>query len=78
MKKTIVGAMIWVSFISPVSYSHADDKLYTNSIGISMVDIPAGSFVMGSCKLIELTSGQRTANEKMFFLVCPPSIPPLI
>ena len=28
----------------------------TNKIGVTMVDIPAGSFVMGSCKRIELTS----------------------
>lgn len=36
----------------------------TNSIGITMVDVPAGSFVMGSYKRAELTSVQKDENNK--------------
>lgn len=34
----------------------------TNSVGITMVDVPAGSFVMGSCTRIELTSAEVLEN----------------
>lgn len=37
----------------------------TNSIGITMVDIPAGSFLMGSCKI---TSSMTEENKKRSFL----------
>lgn len=37
----------------------------TNKIGITMVDIPAGSFLMGSCKF---TDAMREENKKRAFL----------
>ena len=37
----------------------------TNKIGITMVDIPAGSFLMGSCKV---TSAMEEENKKRRFL----------
>lgn len=40
----------------------------TNKIGITMVDIPAGSFVMGSCQQVELTDEQNEENKKRAFL----------
>ncbi len=40
----------------------------TNSVGITMVDIPAGSFVMGSCKRVGLTTAQQDENDKRAFL----------
>lgn len=44
-------------------YAFADET--TNFIGITMVDIPAGSFMMGSCKV---TSSMAEENKKRAFL----------
>jgi len=41
---------------------------YTNFLGIKLVDIPAGSFEMGSCKM---TQGMRKENRKRAFLGLP-------
>lgn len=41
----------------------------TNRLGITMVDIPAGEFVMGSCKL---TSEQQEENKKRAFIGAAP------
>jgi len=43
--------------------AHAGET--TNKIGITMVDIPAGSFMMGSCKV---TSSMTEENKKRSFL----------
>ncbi len=43
--------------------SHAAEA--TNKIGITMVDIPAGSFLMGSCKV---TDSMKEENKKRAFL----------
>ncbi|CAK0781366.1 formylglycine-generating enzyme [Gammaproteobacteria bacterium] len=43
-----------------------------NQIGIVMVDIPAGKFVMGSCKNAEPTALQIEENRKRAFLNQPP------
>ncbi len=41
---------------------------YTNFFGIKLVDIPAGSFEMGSCKM---TEGMQKENRKRVFLGLP-------
>lgn len=45
------------------SFAHAGET--TNKIGITMVDIPSGSFMMGSCKL---TAAMAEENKKRAFL----------
>lgn len=46
-----------------IPLTHAGEA--TNKIGITMVDIPAGTFQMGSCKL---TDGMKEENKKRAFL----------
>lgn len=59
--------LIAISLVLTTSSSLAAD--YANELGITMVDIPAGSFVMGSCKKLgELTSAQVAENKKRAFL----------
>lgn len=52
-----------VAFFLTVQLTHAGET--TNKIGITMVDIPAGTFQMGSCKL---TSDMKEENKKRAFL----------
>lgn len=50
MKRTAVRALPWLATVGlAVTLAHAGETV--NKIGISMVDIPGGSFMMGSCKL---------------------------
>lgn len=49
------------------SFAHAGET--TNRIGITMVDIPAGSFLMGSCKVpSDVASRNAEENKKRAFL----------
>lgn len=58
-------AALCLAVASPVQ---AQLQETTNRIGITMVSIPAGSFAMGSCKTITLTSAQEEENKKRAFL----------
>ena len=57
------------SQVAPAKVSHSGE--YTNGVGITMVNIPAGSFIMGSCKL---TQDMEEENKKRAFLAQPPII----
>jgi formylglycine-generating enzyme required for sulfatase activity len=59
LKHTLALAALTIT----LSLAHAGET--TNKIGITMVDIPAGSFIMGSCKL---TSDMEKENKKRAFL----------
>lgn len=52
-----------VSIVATSSISYAAET--TNKIGITMVDIPAGSFLMGSCTV---TADMQEQNKKRAFL----------
>lgn len=64
----IVTVAILAFMTIPIATQAAD------KIGITMVDIPAGSFIMGSCKN-KLTSKQAEENKKSTFLGQPPIWP---
>jgi formylglycine-generating enzyme required for sulfatase activity len=63
MKHLILKACLSLSVLFISASIHAGET--TNSIGITMVDIPAGSFMMGSCKL---TDAMVEENKKRTFL----------
>ncbi len=69
MKKRewILFFVVLVTLIFIVSGVQA--KEYTNSIGMKFVNIPAGSFYMGSCKM---SGAQKKENEKRKFMGLPP------
>jgi len=54
----LLGAILWLM-------PQAQAGEWTNSISMTFVDIPAGSFYMGSCKL---TDAQKKENERRQFL----------
>ena len=63
MKHLFLKACLSLSVLFISASIHAGEM--TNSIGITMVDIPAGSFMMGSCKL---TAAMVEENKKRTFL----------
>ncbi len=66
MKKLLIALLLPVVFLCCSTVQAAD---YTNSIGMELVTIPAGSFYMGSCKLSE---ADKEANKKRKFMGLPP------
>ena len=67
----LAGSLLSALFIS-LAATLADAGEFTNHAGVRMVDIPAGSFMMGSCKL---TEANRQENKKRGFLGLPPLTP---
>jgi formylglycine-generating enzyme required for sulfatase activity len=56
----LFGSMLW---LLPMQSAQAGE--WTNSIGMTFVSIPAGSFYMGSCKL---SDAQKEENKRRQFL----------
>ena len=62
-KALCVACLLWGFNASAVAAGE-----YTNFFGIKLVDIPAGSFAMGACKM---TEGMHQENRKRAFLGLP-------
>lgn len=64
-KNTIFA--LYLVAMTGVGFAHAGET--TNKIGITLVDIPAGSFAMGTCDpRVTLTAEQAAENKKRIFL----------
>lgn len=65
IRHPIFPALLAAVCLSVASTAHAQLEETTNRIGITMVSIPAGSFLMGACKF---TDAIREENKKRAFL----------
>lgn len=65
-----LGAMLSIALIGLAASAHAGE--FTNHIGMRFVDVPAGKFLMGSCKLTEAI---REENRRRSFIGLKP-LPP--
>ncbi len=66
--RALIGPFFVTLFLSlAVTTAHAGE--FTNFMGMSFVNIPAGSFQMGSCKV---TAEMKKENKKLIFLDLPP------
>lgn len=64
IRATVIGIMV-VAVLSVPCLGTAEDKTYTNSIGMEFVLIPAGSFMMGGDKNFEDASDDETPRHRV-------------
>lgn len=64
----IATVLVAVAVMMAAAPAFAAQKTITNSIGMTFVQIPAGSFYMGSCIRTQETSAMAEENKKRAFL----------